>query len=286
MVVNDTFRFVTILVAVFSLLCGKVFAQEKLVVSEENLPVVIEQKTNDGNLAQPLKEADSPDIKNSTLLDDSKNDLAKILTGQTITSLMFNDMENGNIDKAINGFKTGQIYTPDEDENKDGASSGSQITLSDEEKRRAAEQEIQESEKSYLHLASIIYFSSKSWIVWINDKKITSEVNNSQNELYIQSIKKDQVSVLWKLSLSKWKVISGLSEEMAPKTNSDNMIEVRFKLRPNQTFILSSNAIVEGNGALVALLKKKEDIKKLAPSNPTPSAPQGESDFSSAFSNE
>ncbi len=46
---------------------------------------------------------------------------------------------------------------------------------------------------------------------------------------------------------TKWKIISGKkSEELAPKINSLNQVEVEFELKPNQTFTLGTNSVSEG----------------------------------------
>lgn len=206
---------------------------------------------------------------NSLLIDQAKDGLANILLGNgKPTSLMFDDQESGNLDRAIDSFKNNQAYAP-EDPESDGTANAS-ATDDDKKKaeeaerlRKAEELKNQENEKSYIYLASVIYFNPKDWIVWINEKKITSKTNDPKKELFVESIRKDSTKILWKLSLSKWKIISGRKEEFAPKINAENQIEIRFELKPNQTFVLSSNKVVEGK-ALVALLKKKEDDNKKA----------------------
>ncbi len=213
----------------------------------------------------------------SLLIDQAKDGLANILLGNgKPTSLMFDDQESGNLDRAIDSFKNNQAYSP-EDVESDGTATAS-ATDDDKKKaeeaerlRKAEELKNQENEKSYIYLASVIYFNPKDWIVWINEKKITSKTNDPKKELFVESIKKDSAKILWKLSLSKWKIISGRKEEFAPKTNSENQIEIRFELKPNQTFVLSSNKVVEGK-ALVALLKKKEDDSKKADTPPAKGA--------------
>ena len=206
---------------------------------------------------------------NSLLIDQAKDGLANILLGNgKPTSLMFDDQESGNLDRAIDSFKNNQAYSP-EDTESDGAANASaneddKKKLEEAERLRKAEElKNQENEKSYIYLASVIYFNPKDWIVWINEKKITSKTNDPKKELFVESIRKDSAKILWKLSLSKWKIISGRKEEFAPKINAENQIEIRFELKPNQTFVLSSNKVVEGK-ALVALLKKKEDDNKKA----------------------
>ena len=214
---------------------------------------------------------------NSLLIDQAKDGLANILLGNgKPTSLMFDDQESGNLDRAIDSFKNNQAYSP-EDAESDGTANASaneddKKKLEEAERLRKAEElKNQENEKSYIYLASVIYFNPKDWIVWINEKKITSKTNDPKKELFVESIRKDSAKILWKLNLSKWKIISGRKEEFAPKINAENQIEIRFELKPNQTFVLSSNKVVEGK-ALVALLKKKEDDNKKADAPPAKAA--------------
>jgi len=98
--------------------------------------------------------------------------------------------------------------------------------------------------------------------VWINDKKITSENNDPTKELYLRSVQKDQVKLLWKLSISKWKILSGLkSEELAPKINQDNQVEIEMTLKTNQTFILRTSEVVEGKAVMELIRRKAEEGK-------------------------
>lgn len=249
------------------------FAQEKTTFTENNLPDN-SQKTPDLQPIQPNeKSSETPnETSENSLINQAKSGLASVLLGNDKpSSLMFDDQESGNLERAVESLKNNQIYTPDGEElNGDlNASEEEKKKAADEAQKKAEELKNLENEKSYIYLASIIYFNSKNWIVWINDKKITSKTNDPQKELFVRSVTKDQVKILWKLSLSKWKIISGKKEEFAPKINSENQIEVRFQLKPNQTFILSSNKVVEGK-ALVALQKKKGDG---ADSNSTPIKP-------------
>lgn len=193
-----------------------------------------------------------------------KDALTSILIYNQTSSLMFDDEENGRIDRAIDSFKNNQIYTPDE-----LTEGGDPKNLSKEEQAKAAEAEKikqeekrnEENEKSYIYLASIIYFTPRDWVVWINDKKITSETNDKEKELYLKSVQKDHIKLLWKLSMSKWKILSGRKEEVAPIVNKDNQVETTIDLKINQTFILSTSSVVEGR-AVIALLKKKAEEKK------------------------
>lgn len=239
--------------------------------AQEN-PAVKENDLTDLSQPQPAEVAAAPTpspTANSLLIDQAKDGgLVSILLGNKMTSLMLDEQESGNLERAVDALKSNQVYTPEGSEAPEATNADPKIAAAEAEKARQLEEaKNRESERSYIYLASIIYFSPKDWIVWINDKKITSKTNDSKKELSVQSITRDQVKILWKLSLSKWRVISGKKEELAPKTNSENQIELRFTLKPNQTFVLSSNQVVEGQ-ALIALLKQKEEDKKLEQATP------------------
>ena len=102
-----------------------------------------------------------------------------------------------------------------------------------------------------------MYFSEKQWSLWINDKKFIASANAVENELYFKNISQDRATIVWKLSISKWKILSGKkSEEYAPKINENNQVEVEFTLKPNQTFILGLNKVADGR-AVDSINRKK-----------------------------
>lgn len=233
-------------------------ATEEATFVEKNLPdksavtkTPITKQDNSGSALTPSKVKDA---------------LTSILIYNQTSSLMFDDEENGRIDRAIDSFKNNQIYTPEE-ETADGddpknLSKEQQAKAAEAERIKQEEKRNEENEKSYIYLASIIYFTPRDWVVWINDKKITSETNDKEKELYLKSVQKDRVKLLWKLSMSKWKILSGRKEEAAPTVNKDNQVETTIELKVNQTFILSTLGVVEGR-AVIALLKKKAEEKKV-----------------------
>lgn len=172
-----------------------------------------------------------------------KKSIDDIFSPSKLTSIMFNDEQYSNVEKAIEALRNNQEFIPEGEEAK---------KLSEEEAKKQEEEikEFQKNEdnaKSYIFLSSIMFFSEKSWSLWINDKKFLAQSNNPENELYFKNISQNQLTVVWKLSISKWKILSGKkSEELAPKINKDNQVEVEFTLKPNQTFMLSSNKVVDG----------------------------------------
>jgi hypothetical protein len=170
-----------------------------------------------------------------------------------MTSLMFDDEENSNIERAVESLKNNQVYSPGENE-------GDAKTRAEADRKKAEEKT--ENEKSYIYLASIIYFTAKDWVVWVNEQKITSTGKKKEKELYVNSIHKDKVSIRWTLSVSKWKILSGAKlDAPTPVVNEDNKVVVNFDLKQNQTFILSANSVVEGK-AVIAILKKKEESRE------------------------
>lgn len=247
-----------------SLFSFNAFAQgEPATFVEKNLP-----DNSQGGVAAPAATAPAPGSSETPATDKKTaekpaggakvNDaLEMLLLNKKATSLMFDDEQNNNIDRAVESLKNNQTFIPEGEEDPTVAAEKKEDAAKLEEKR------IEENEKSYLYLASIIYYSGADWAVWINDQKITSKTNDRSKELYLKSVQRTNVKVVWKLSISKWKILSGRkSEEVAPKINKDNQVEVEFDLRPNQTFILSTNSVVEGR-AVIALLKKRAEERKV-----------------------
>jgi hypothetical protein len=235
-------------------------------------------KTQAGEAANPTTQIENPEkkslnatnnlIKNATLLDKISGSVSEVFLGKKITSLMFDEEENSNIERAIESFRNNQVFNP----------GGLPVVGDGTEKTE--QEKIEENEKSYLYLASIIYFSPKDWAIWINEQKITPDNNKRDNEIYVKEVSRDNVSFLWKLSISKWKILSGkVSEELAPRINKQNQVEINFTLKQNQTFILSTKSVVEGK-AVVALLKKRAEEKKAAEDaknkGATPATPNAE----------
>jgi len=253
---NQLYKFFSFLI--FTLIftgANNALAQEASSFSEANLPEKIAPTKSDNSKAAPAEVA-IPGSKTTII---SNNSLANMLLGNKMTSLMFNDEENGNIERAVESLKNNQVYSPGEDE-------GETKAKAEADKKKTEEKT--ENEKSYIYLASIIYFTAKDWVVWVNEQKITPATNKKEKELYVTSVHKDKVSIRWTISVSKWKILSGAKlDAPAPAVNEDNKIVVNFDLKQNQTFILSANSVVEGK-AVVAILKKKEENKKAKASQP------------------
>jgi len=168
-----------------------------------------------------------------------KKSIEDLFSSKKIKSLMFSDTDYSNIDRAIESFQNNQVFELESEEEK---SSSDEKAVGEDVKKAE-----QDNVKSYIYLSSVLYFNENSWSLWINDKKYTSKNNIPDSEMYFKKVSKDKVNIIWKLSVSKWKILSGLrSESLAPKINSNNQVEIDFVLQPNQTFILSSNKVVAG----------------------------------------
>ncbi len=178
------------------------------------------------------------DITNSNIISAPKPD-------NSIKSLMFDNDEEIEVSKAIESLKNNQVYVPqastEEKQEKD-------LAAEEKAKKENAEKLAVDNAKSYIYLASIIYFSKNEWAIWINNDKITSETNSESKELYITSIEKDKVEITWTMNLSKWKILAG-QKNPDVSVNSKNQVVTTFSLQPNQTFILGNNSTVEGKAS-------------------------------------
>lgn len=192
------------------------------------------------------------EVANPDLVNKLQGGLANLLlSSNKLTTLMFNEKESEKIERALDSFKNDQTYLPEESDEKKSADSAPTET----------KEEI--NKKSYIYLASIMYFSDKYWAVWINGQKITSDDNDPNDELYLSSVQRDQVSVIWNISASKWKILLGKKAEgLESMINENNQVVVKFKLKPNQTYILGSNTIAEGFN-VIGPAKKKLEVKKV-----------------------
>lgn len=168
-----------------------------------------------------------------------KKSIEEILKKTPLKSLMYNQEQYDKIEKAVDAMKNEQplVIEGQENENKDN----------NKEESSKKEVKVEDNIKSYVYLSSIIYLSDNNWSIWVNDKKFTTNTNSTDKELYFKKVTPEYVNILWKLSLSKWKVLSGKkSESLAPKINDQNQVEIEFTLRANQTFILSQNKVANG----------------------------------------
>jgi len=224
------FKLISILL-VATLFCQKsIYAQENI-----NNSNIINNPSNEIN-----KKIETANSKTPISASSIKKSIEDLFSNTKMQSLMFGDSDISNIDKAIEAFQNNQIFELE------GGEENQEKSITEEEKKLE-----QENVKAYIFLSSILYFGNDSWSLWINDKKYTAKNNKPDSELYFKSVEKDKVNIIWKLSVSKWKILSGLrSESLAPKINSNNQVEIDFVLQPNQTFILNSNKVVNGKASV------------------------------------
>ena len=144
-------------------------------------------------------------------------------------SLMFEDKEIRIINEALDAYKNNLPFT-----------------INNKSIKNKKKLPIEYNIKSYIYLGSILYQTPNNWSTWINGQKISSSNNHIDNDLYIKSISANHAKITWKMSISKWKILTkNKSEDKAP-INFNNQVEFNFTLGFNQTFILNSKEIVEG----------------------------------------
>ena len=144
---------------------------------------------------------------------------------------MYNLDEEAAINAALDSLRSGALFLP-------------QTEMVVEE---TYEEEIVDNRKSYIYLASILDYGDGNWALWINDEKFTSDSNAPENEIYIKSVSYDEISVLWTISASKWRILLGrLADEQESKINANNQVETEFTLKPNQTYLLREDRVIEG----------------------------------------
>lgn len=207
--------FLSILYLVFSQ-DSLVFAQDKKI--NNNVP------EQENNLNKLLK------------IEDGKNNNSQPQSNKKFASqpLMLSPKESKNLEKALSSLVNNVEYI------------GESLELNSDKNDLVQKQEEEKNEKSYIYLASLLYFNPNSWVVWINDKKITSDENDPEKEFYIKHINRNYIDLVWTLGVTKWKIITGKNDNQLPEKNDKNQIVNSFKLRPNQTYVLADDSVVEG----------------------------------------
>ncbi len=117
----------------------------------------------------------------------------------------------------------------------------------------------------HYYVASIMYDTPKAWSVYVNNILITSSNNARDKELYVQSINRDSVHLVWTPQdervieqIRKDKenddipLLPNLMEHRAVATSSKNPIyilddSISFTLEPNQFFASGYMKLLEGN---------------------------------------
>ncbi len=246
------------------------FSPEKTaekIASDNGLQI---QGQNDEKDASSDKKPVDNSVKNlgKIIALDKNSDISLSILQSRTSSMMYDEKELKNIDRAITALKNQESFSPDQDENTP--------IINKEEVQKKVIEEIS-PEQSYVYLASILYISPNSWVIWLGDNKITTENNSRKNEFYVTKIDRDKVKIMWKLGITKWNILTGNQADSAPpKTNQNNEVETLFTLHPNQTFILKSKKVVEGN-SVIETAKAKQQISEADDSKDNTTAKKGSS---------
>lgn len=220
-----------------------------ILIYSKDLYAQLSNSDNEGNFQNnQIEEVLIPDSEQDQKINEANN-------------LPVNDDEISKSKKADNEIKSIMI-TPEEDQGieliLDSIKTGKELIfndfdLYDEDTADVSQDELileedEINENAFIYLASIIFQSSDQWSIWLNNNKITSSNNNVINEIFIKDVDINYVDILWKLSLSKWRILSGNDDENSspPNLNKNNQVEIEFTLRPNQTFDLRREVIIEG----------------------------------------
>ena len=195
----------------------------------------LELNSLDGNLIAEKKKVKKPDLANKL-----QGGLSGVVSKKKkMTSLMFDKKDYRKVEKALYAYLNEQVYTPD--------------AIAQEKSDEPEESREEINKKSYVYLASILYFGDKHWAAWVNDNKITSDFNKKENEFYLHSVSTNKATVVWSISASKWRVLMGKrAESMESRINENNQVVVEFELRPNQTYVLGSESVVEGSTVIAS----------------------------------
>lgn len=96
------------------------------------------------------------------------------------------------------------------------------------------------------YLESLVFHTDTDWSVWINGRKIISSSNNENDEIFVESITKSQVTVRWRPY-----DMERLRENFQKQAVNDETVEIQddavyFALKPNQTFSSYAMRVLEG----------------------------------------
>ena len=103
-----------------------------------------------------------------------------------------------------------------------------------------------------LYLGSIVYYSQNHWSVWINGRKLINTNNSPTGELYIASISRTEIELLWHPkslidTAVLWRQLTANGAHPLPGIMVDEKKgTIALHLRTNQTFLPRSLAIREG----------------------------------------
>jgi len=218
----------------------RLYEEELGLYKTEETKTTKSQAINAQNISDGNGQFDEPNASGKTtattsnLVNRLEGNMSKILLKRRkLKSLMYSFEEESAINAALDSLRSGALFLPEDDLGED----------------IAFEEEVIDNRKSYIYLASILYYGQGNWALWINGEKFTSDSNSPENEIYVQSVTNDEISVLWTISASKWRILLGRkADEQESKINANNQVEAEFRLRPNQTYLLREDKVVEGKG--------------------------------------
>ena len=183
-----------------------------------------DKAANEKNLSQKQKN----DLGASKEMNQSiKDSVDSLFSNKYKSSVFFDEKQLLNIKKAISSFRKNEVFIPDGYFLADQNSSDS--------KKDTGSQIIQ--------LSRIVYFSPQSWSVQINDKNFNPKKNKKDNELYVAKVDEKSATILWKMRLSKFKILYETTN--IPSHLENDGIEVKYhcRLMQNQVCSLISDKI-------------------------------------------
>jgi hypothetical protein len=208
------------------------------------------KKNSDGKINE-IEDSESHPEKTIDQNNSSKKAEANVMTfaPEWEKSIMFDHESSNLLDVAIENYEKSKSRTITKSKSKGGGINDI-IALSERPNKSPS-----------FYLNSIIYNSANSWVVWINDKKISSAVSKDAKkllpELEVEKVSADEVQCRWQTPF-----LDDISPGWEYKVKADNKGElvtseknvainsktkvITFTLRPNQTFVSYSMDIEEG----------------------------------------
>lgn len=124
----------------------------------------------------------------------------------------------------------------------------SQELLSLNEGDDIEEKKISKTSMSF-YLNAILYYSSSKWSLWVNNKKITQDENNT--DLEIMQINPNYIEFRWVTGYSKF--VTALQKHYNEKKSSeyididinDGIAIIDFKIKPNQSLTISDKVVIK-----------------------------------------
>lgn len=98
-----------------------------------------------------------------------------------------------------------------------------------------------------IYLGSIMYYSPSNWSIWLNGKKVTNAVNTPDKPIYVEAIDRTHVRLAWKpTSMIALNKVLNERRIATPEVLDIEGSRVTVTMRPNQTFVTSLLAVLEG----------------------------------------